>query len=396
MIQKIIPLALMPLLLGLSSGETPVRQEDSRVEIYDLRPYTHPTFTRIAVDVGKLREYTSDTLFGPDRIYVDIYQAKLNPLLHNKAIEVSNGYVNRIRIGQKNRTTVRIVVDLDFEEIRRYHVFHLFDPFRIVIDIHPDFAVPSRKPQVPPKPADPTGKGYSLARQLGLGIHRIVIDPGHGGKDPGCIGRKGTQEKDVVLDVSLRLKKMLEAETDLEVVLTRESDIFIPVENRPVIANQKQADLFVSIHANSNPKRKYSGVATFFLNLSTDPNVMALAAQENATSTKNISDMDEILQQIVRDDKIKESTDLAQRIQNKLVKHLETRYRDVKNLGVKGGPFWVLIGGEMPSVLVEISHLSNSQEETRLRSGTYREQIAAGIYSGILAYIDSLGKGIQP
>ena len=121
------------------SGE----QRDNRVEIYDLRPYTHPTFTRIAVDVGTLREYHSDTLFGPDRIFVDIYQAKLNPLLHNKTIEVKNGYVNQIRIGQKNATTVRVVVDLDFEEIRRYNVFHLFDPFRIVIDIHPDFTCQS-------------------------------------------------------------------------------------------------------------------------------------------------------------------------------------------------------------------------------------------------------------
>jgi N-acetylmuramoyl-L-alanine amidase len=371
-------------------------QQDNRVEIYDLRPYTHSTFTRIAVDVGALREYNSDTLFGPDRIFVDIYQAKLNPILHNKTIEVKNGYVNQIRIGQKNATTVRVVVDLDFEEIRRYNVFHLFDPFRIVIDIHPDYAVPSTPPPVTPKPAHPTEKGYSLARQLGLGINRIVIDPGHGGKDPGCIGRKGTLEKEVVLDVSLRLKKILEAKTDLEVVLTRESDIFVPVENRPVIANQKQADLFVSIHANSNPRRKYSGVATFFLNLSTDPGVMELAAQENATSTKNISDMDDILRRIVRDDKIKESSDLAQRVQSQLVKRLGAHYKGVNNLGIKGGPFWVLIGGDMPSVLVEVSHLSNSQEESRLRTGAYREHIAQGITTGILEYIDSLGKGIQP
>jgi N-acetylmuramoyl-L-alanine amidase len=346
--------------------------------------------------VGALREYNSDTLFGPDRIFVDIYQAKLNPILHNKTIEVKNGYVNQIRIGQKNATTVRVVVDLDFEEIRRYNVFHLFDPFRIVIDIHPDYAVPSTPPPVTPKPAHPTEKGYSLARQLGLGINRIVIDPGHGGKDPGCIGRKGTLEKEVVLDVSLRLKKILEAKTDLEVVLTRESDIFVPVENRPVIANQKQADLFVSIHANSNPRRKYSGVATFFLNLSTDPGVMELAAQENATSTKNISDMDDILRRIVRDDKIKESSDLAQRVQSQLVKRLGAHYKGVNNLGIKGGPFWVLIGGDMPSVLVEVSHLSNSQEESRLRTGAYREHIAQGITTGILEYIDSLGKGIQP
>ncbi len=382
------------LLLGSSILQISSGQTDSRIEIYDLRPYTHPTFTRIAVDVGKLREYHSDTLFGPDRIFVDIYSAKLNPILHNKTVSVENGYVKQIRIGQKNATTVRVVVDLDFEEIKRYRVFHLFDPFRIVIDIHPDYAIlPPEKTVIPAKPADPTKKGYSLARQLGLGVSRIVIDPGHGGKDPGCIGRKGTLEKDVVLDVALQLQKILHTETELDVVLTRETDIYIPVETRTVIANQKQADLFLSIHANSNPKQKYSGVVTFYLNFPSDPSVMETVARENATSTKNMSKLSDILGQILREDKIKESTDLAQRVQGRLVKSLASSYKDVTDLGVKSGPFWVLIGGQMPSILVEISHLSNSQEESRLRTDAYKEKIAQGIYSGILEYIDSLAKG---
>jgi N-acetylmuramoyl-L-alanine amidase len=368
-------------------------QDDPRVEIYDLRPYTHPTFTRIAVDVGKLREYHADTLFGPDRIFIDVYQAKLNPILHNKVISVENGYVKQIRIGQKNSTTVRVVVDLDFEEVKRYNVFHLFDPFRIVIDIHPDYAVEGIKAGIPPKPADPTSKGYSLARQLGLGVQRIVIDPGHGGKDPGCIGRKGTLEKSVVLDVALKLREILEKETDLEVILTRESDIYIPLETRTVVANQKQADLFISIHANANPRKGYSGVTTFYLNFPSDPSVMETVARENATSTKNMSESGEIISQILREDKIKESTDLAERMQERLAKHLNTRYKGVKDLGVKSGPFWVLIGGDMPSVLIEISHLSNSQEESRLRTEGYRRDVALGLYQGILDYIESLGKG---
>jgi N-acetylmuramoyl-L-alanine amidase len=385
---------LLILLLGSAVLQISSGQTDSRTEIYDLRPYTHPTFTRIAVDVGKLREYHSDTLFGPDRIFVDIYGAKLNPILHNNTISVENGYVKQIRIGQKNATTVRVVVDLDFEEIKRYNVFHLFDPFRIVIDIHPDYAIlPPEESVTPAKPADPTKKGYSLARQLGLGVSRIVIDPGHGGKDPGCIGRKGTLEKDVVLDVALQLQKILQTETDLDVVLTRETDIYIPVETRTVIANQKQADLFISIHANSNPKQKYSGVVTFFLNFPSDPSVMETVARENATSTKNMSKLNDILRQILREDKIKESTDLAQRVQSRLVNNLSSSYKGVTNLGVKSGPFWVLIGGHMPSILVEVSHLSNSQEESRLRTDAYKQKIALGIYSGILDYIDSLAKG---
>jgi len=368
-------------------------QRDVREEVYDLRPYTHPNFTRIAIDIGKLREYHSDTLFTPDRIYVDIYQAKLNAILHNKVISVSNGYVSKIRIAQKNSTTVRIVVDLDFEEIKRYQVFHLFDPFRIVIDIYPDYADLTPPPAKATKPAQPTKSEYSMARQLGLGVGRIVIDPGHGGKDPGAIGRKGTQEKGVVLDVSKRLQKLIDNNTELEVVLTRESDIYVPVETRPILANQKRADLFISIHANANPKKSYSGIATFYLNFPSDASVMEVAAMENATSTKNISEMNNILREILREDKLKESRELANKIQSSLVGHLSKNYKNVTDLGVKGGPFWVLIGGDMPSILVEISHLSNSREENHLRTPEYRQKIAQAIYQGILEYINSLGKG---
>ena len=377
-IAKIVfSLILCSLFLAGSKSQT-----DSRVEIYDLRSHTHPSFTRIVVDIGKLREYHFSQLPSPDRVFVDVYQAKLNPILHGKSTSVENGYVKQIRIAQKNPTTVRVVVDLDLEKIKRYQVWHIFDPFRIVIDIYPQSAAPDETAEKVAQPAQPTKSGYSIARQLGLGINRIVIDPGHGGKDPGCIGRKGAREKDVVLDVSSRLKKLLTAGSELEVILTRESDIFIPVENRPVIANQKQADLFISIHANSNPRKNRS-----------DPSVIAIAATENATSSKNISDMQSILRKIVRNVKIEESQDLAGIIQSSLVKSLKKSYSDIKDLGVKGGPFWVLIGGDMPSILVEISHLSNLQEESRLKTAEYRQQIAQGIYEGILKYLNSLGKG---
>jgi len=160
-----------------------------------------------------------------------------------------------------------------------------------------------------------------------------------------------------------------------------------------VVANQKQADLFISIHANANPKKGYSGITTFYLNFPSDPSVLETVARENATSTKNMSQMSEIISRIIREDKIKESTDLAQRLQSRLVTHLDTKYKGVTDHGVKSGPFWVLIGGDMPSALIEISHLSNSQEESRLRTEGYRRDIAQGIYQGIMDYIDSLGKG---
>jgi N-acetylmuramoyl-L-alanine amidase len=386
----------------LLAPPTPARQ--STVEVYNLRSYTHPTYTRIVIDIGKLREFSSADLKDPDRIYVDIYQARLNPILQNKIFVASCDYIKEVRIAQKNATTVRVVAELNLAKVERYQVFPLFDPFRVVLDIFPKetASAPPTAPPGEPTPAipgekpvklpEPTTEGYSMARQLGLGIQRVVIDPGHGGEDPGAIGKKGLKEKDVVLAVAGELRALLAAK-GLEVIMTRESDIFIPLENRPVIANQQKADLFVSIHANANRNRKKKGVMAFYLNFSPDPQVNEIAATENATSTKRIGEMQDVLKKIVQNSKILESRDLAYKIHGNLVKLLSQHYIGVESLGVRGGPFWVLIGGEMPSVLVEISHLSNAQEEERLKSPSYRKQVAQGIYEGILEYMRSLGKG---
>ena len=367
--------------------------QDSRVEIYNLRYHVHPSFTRIVIDIGELREYTFNQLPSPDRIYVDIYQVKLNPILHGKATPVETDYLSRIRIAQTTPTTVRVVADTEFTKIKRFNVFYLPDPFRVVIDIIPDKPGAMKPEDKVPQPPLPAKSGYSMARQLGLGVKRIVLDPGHGGNDPGCIGKKGLKEKDVVLDVCKRLRTLIQSSTDIEVILTRESDIFMPLENRTVIANQKQADIYISVHANSFPNRKRSGVETFYLNFSQDDSVNQVAAIENATSTKNIGKMKTIIESIVRNSKIVESKELAAKVQSNLVSNLSRHYKNVKNLGVKGGPFWVLIGGEVPSVLVEISHLSNPTGEARLKTSDYRQRIAEGIFGGIKDYINSLGKG---
>jgi N-acetylmuramoyl-L-alanine amidase len=396
------------LALGLSLAAGP--QEDPRAEIVKLRHFTHPNFTRVVLDIGKLREYTPGELKDPDRIYVDVYQAKLNPLLHGQAISVSADYISQIRISQKTPSTVRVVVDVEFDRVQSYRVFHLFDPFRLVIDIYsregpaappagpPDKAAPPSKKTLPPvkrqvDPNDPNLNGTSMARQLGLGVRTVVIDPGHGGPRPGSIGRSGLREKDINLAVARALQKLLREKAGLEAILTRESDVDVPLEDRTVIANQKRADLFVSIHTNAHRDRKRGGVETFFLNISPDPSVIELAAAENATSAKNIGEMKTILQKIVQNSKIQESHDLAEAIQRNLVKALAKDLPGIPNLGVKGGPFWVLIGGEMPSVLVEISHLSNAKEEAKLKTQKYRDLAAQGIFDGIMEYVRSLGKG---
>jgi len=400
--------SLFPVLACLSVFLAAAPQDDPRVEIVNLRRYTHPNFTRIVLDIGKLREYTSGELQDPGRIYVDVLQAKLNPILQGQSYPIKAEYISQIRISQKTTSTVRVVVDVEFPRIQSYRVYHLFDPFRLVIDIYPretkasptppDKALPPADKTQPPvkrevTPRDPNLAGTSLARQLGLGVRTIVIDPGHGGPRPGTIGKSGLQEKTVNLDVALALQKLLKEKAGLDAILTRESDVDVPLDNRTVIANQKRADLFVSIHSNAHRDRKRGGVETFFLNISPDPSVIELAAAENATSTKNIGEMKTILMKIVQNSKIQESRDLAEFIQKNLVRSLAKDLPSVKSLGVKGGPFWVLIGGEMPSVLVEISHLSNSKEEAKLKTKKYRELAAQGIYDGIMEYIRSLGKG---
>jgi len=402
------PFSPLFLALSLFAPTPPPPAQAPAVEVYNLRSYTHPTHTRIVIDIGKLREFTWAELKEPDRIYVDIYQARLNPILLGKTYVARCDYIKEVRIAQKNPTTVRVAAEINPARVDRVQVFPLFDPFRVVIDIFPKesaAAAPTQPPGQPPaqtpppvteekqaKLPEPTQDGYSMARQLGLGIRRIVLDPGHGGEDPGAIGKKGLKEKDVVLAVSAELRTLLAA-NGFEVIMTRESDIFIPLENRPVIANQQKADLFISIHANANRNRKRKGVQGFYLNFSPDAQVIEIAASENATSSKRIGEMQDALKKIVQNSKILESRDLAYKIHGNLVKSLSGHYSGIESLGVRGGPFWVLIGGEMPSVLVEISHLSNAQEEERLGNPSYRRQIALGIYEGIQEYRRALGKG---
>jgi N-acetylmuramoyl-L-alanine amidase len=391
-------LALTASLPALARGAQP----DKRVEIANLRYFTHPAFTRIVLDIGTLREYTAGESRNPGLIYADILQARLNPVLEGQSYPVKTPYLSQIQIFQKTPSTVRVSAEVDFAKIKTYRVYHLFDPFRIVLDIYPVQAPEAEPSGEPPagaaakpaaKPAEPLASGYSMARQLGLGIRTVVLDPGHGGSDPGCIGLSGLEEKTITLDVALMLKKLLVEKAGLKVIMARESDILVPLEARTVIANQKRADLFVSIHVNAHRDRRREGIETFYLNFSPDPGVIETAAAENSASTKNMGHMKDIIQKIVQNSKIYESRDLAERIQKDLLKSLSLVNPDVKNLGVKGGPFYVLIGSEMPSVLVEISHLSNPAEEARLKTERYRELAARGIYGGIMDYIHSLGKG---
>ncbi len=244
----------------------------------------------------------------------------------------------------------------------------------------------------PPPEPKPTHDGErSLTRALGLKINRIVIDPGHGGHDTGTIGPHGLMEKDLCLDVGMRLGALIQQKLPgAEVVYTRQDDTFVPLENRTKIANDAKADLFISIHANSSRDASARGVETYYLNFATSPESMEVATRENANSQESLHDLQDLIQKIARNEKIEESKELAGDIQDNLSQRLQLVSHSEKNRGVKKAPFVVLIGANMPSVLSEISFVSNPSDERLLRKADQRQRIADGIYRGIATYLGSL------
>ncbi|HXH06572.1 MAG TPA: N-acetylmuramoyl-L-alanine amidase, partial [Vicinamibacterales bacterium] len=226
-------------------------------------------------------------------------------------------------------------------------------------------------------------------RQLGLGVARIVLDPGHGGHDPGALGPRLT-EAELVLDVALRLERLLAREPGLEVVLTRRTDVFVPLEERTAIANRANADLFLSIHANASPNPAVRGVETYFLDFASTPEAEAVAARENAASGRRMHSLPEIVRAIATNTKIDESRDLAGLVQRAMVRRLRPHNDGLRDLGVKRAPFVVLIGANMPSVLAEISFVTNRREAALLGTATYRQRIAEALRDAILQYQRSL------
>jgi N-acetylmuramoyl-L-alanine amidase len=249
----------------------------------------------------------------------------------------------------------------------------------------------SRSPQLDMREAKPTASGArSLIRALGLKIGKIVIDPGHGGHDTGTIGPNGLEEKDLVLEVGRRLGKLLQTRLGAEVVYTRKNDTFIPLETRTAIANQQRADLFISIHANSSHDSEARGVETYYLNFTSSPEALEVAARENAVSEKSIYELQDLVKKIALKEKIEESREFAGDVQESLHSGLAAKSPAIRNRGVKKAPFIVLIGANMPSILAEISFVSNPSDEHRLETSEYRQRIAESLYRGIAKYVDGL------
>jgi N-acetylmuramoyl-L-alanine amidase len=239
--------------------------------------------------------------------------------------------------------------------------------------------------------AQPTADGErSLIRALGLKIGRIVVDAGHGGHDTGTIASNGLMEKDLVLDVARRLGRLLQARLGAEVIYTRDDDSFVPLETRTAIANQQQADLFISIHANSSADRRARGVETYYLNFTSSADALEVAARENAVSEKSIHELQDLVKKIALRDKIEESREFATNVQTSLYQNLSVRDRGLRDRGVRKAPFIVLIGANMPSILAEISFVSNPTDARKLQTPEYRQKIADALYKGVTKYVSGL------
>jgi len=343
-----------------------------KIEVSDIRYWSYSEYTRVVISLSDHADYAQNRLSRPDRLYVDLKDSVLKNDLP-KTITVGNGMLRSVRAGQFSENTVRIV--LDFDRMDNYKVFTMEDPNRLVIDIY--------------------GQKQSASLKK-----RIVLDPGHGGHDPGAVGPRNLYEKDVVLDIALKLKKILAQDQNLEVFLTRDTDAFIPLEQRTAIANSKRADLFVSIHANASPRRDAKGVETYLLNWTNDEEAMKVAARENAISLKKMKKMNEgrdvldmMLSDLRRDNKRDESLKLANFVQQDVVSGLNKSYSHVVDLGVKQALFYVLFGAQMPSVLVEVSFISNPLEEKLLAKDSYRVELAQSIASGVNKYMSALPEG---
>lgn len=411
----------------------PAPSGPSAVTIRGIKRTALPDGVRVTIELDGEALYRQERLDNPGRVFFDLKGARPSAAVQDARLEFDDDVVREIRLGRHPPNTTRVVMDLN--GVETYSVFTLYNPFRVVIDFRrsaaalvpvaplpappgpavavavPTIDAPAKassiRPAARPIPSRPSAESaaltppavpaansngqFSLARQLGLGISRIVLDAGHGGHDPGA-GSHGITESELVLDVAARLRKLLEKQPGIEVTMTRDTDVFVPLEERTAIANRQSADLFLSIHANASRNPKARGVETYFLNFASNPEAEAVAARENSASGRTMHSLPEIVRAIALNNKIDESRDFADAVQKAMVSKLSSRNKQLRDLGVKQAPFVVLIGAGMPSVLAEISFVTNKQEGQLLKTGAYRQQIAEALLDAIVRYQKSLKK----
>jgi N-acetylmuramoyl-L-alanine amidase len=395
-----------------------IRYSDEIVR--EIRLGRHPnSTTRVVFDMEGVENYSVFTLYSPYRLVIDFKPQAVAAA--STAPKPTTGAVGQgtsgTRVSRRQPPPdLKRPTTLESESVKELSVVPVLVPPPLPVlpapsatPLSPSVLTKLRSapaPELPAKPAAPAtpagtsraaspvanldGK-FSLARQLGLGVARVVIDAGHGGHDPGAQAN-GVNESELTLDVATRLSRLLQKQPGVEVVMTRDTDVFVPLEERTAIANREGADLFLSIHANASRNPKARGVETYFLNFTTSPEGEALAARENSTSGRAMHSLPDIVKAIALNNKIDESRDFAEMVQRSMVRKLENRNKQLRDLGVKQAPFVVLIGASMPSVLAEISFVTHRQEGTLLKSTTYRQQIAEALFEAVIKYQESLKK----
>ncbi len=379
----------------VDAGAAEATAEDTAdlAHLTNVRHYSDATHTRVVLDLDRPVRFETGAAHQPERLFIDL-QGVSNPAAlegalasgREQIIAVDGVAVTRVRVGLNQPGIVRVVVDLGSNS--RHTLFTLDDkddePFRIVVDV-PTATVASK---VNDERRPPEDGRESISEQLGLRVRRVVIDPGHGGTDPGAIGRTGVTEKELTLQLSQAVASRLRA-SGYEVSLTREDDRTVGLKERTDFANNVAADLFISIHINSARNRSLRGFETYYLNLANDPAAAETAARENASGDAGgMGDLSETLELIVQNEFQGASSELAASIQDSLVMHVAKSYQNVHDLGVKTAPFFVLVGSNMPAVLVEASFVSNEQEESWLKSIEYRAELAEAIEIGLQSYVD--------
>ena len=412
---------LSPALVGKTLGV-----EDGLLHQVRVAQYS-PTVTRVVLDIAQIDDYSVFTLPNPFRLVIDIHgkakapgaaasdstppQTDATNLTSRRAIanwpasggvrsesDTSDSGANPAAPATDASGTASAETSTEAGGRKRASSGVPSETTTSGVDAlapTPPPAMPRgtvRAPNTPARPSASTESGSrTLTRALGLKISRIVIDAGHGGHDTGTIGPGGLCEKDLVLDVAVRLKKLIETRMGSEVIMTRSDDTFIPLEERTAIANEKDADLFVSIHANASGDPSARGIETYYLNFTSNPEALEVAARENATSQEAVHGLQQLIEKIALTEKIEESKELAQQIQRSVYAQVSQSSGQERDRGLKKAPFIVLIGAKMPSVLSEISFLTNPRDESLLKKATYRQRMAEALYRGIARYVSNLG-----
>ncbi len=368
------------------SAESGVPLGSEKVKLSAVRFLSSKTYTRVMIDLSREARFEThrlkeDAAKGlPPRIYIDIFGARL-AMDSKDPIKVDDGLLRQVRVAQFSPDVVRVV--LDMTSLRSHKVFFLPDPYRLVVDIQgqnaPEAAVSLSKTKAVVPPARTATPAFA-------GIRKIVLDPGHGGRDPGAIGVGGIEEKNVVLSVARKLARKLERDMGIEVVLTRKDDSFVRLEDRTAIANAENADLFISLHMNASPNSDARGVETYYLDNTRDEASIRLAARENGTPRNKVSDLQFILSDMTQNMKLEDSITLADRLQRSLVGTMSKQMADVRDLGVKKALFYVLVGARMPSVLVEMFFVTNKSEGREMAQERYQDAVVDSLYEGIQNY----------